>query len=132
MSLLTATLAQLRGYTRAQIVTALDNKFAVMTKKQLILMLLFLQGYNTDDDPEVPDDRQFTYHSNGQWETCLEVARDALGAKRRSVGVRRTFTADTSVDKIVTIDYDAADVAQRRVTIQYYHDGRQPTVTVEV
>lgn len=131
-SLITATIDEMRGYTVVQIQNALNNKINGMSKKQLILLVLALQdAYDEAADPDIADQTQFAYHPNGQWRSSLSVRRDALGVKRGSSGTVRTFTDDTSVDTITTIDYDGADKPVKRVTITYHHDGRQPEMKVE-
>lgn len=123
MNFTNLTLAQLRAMTKAQLVTAIDNWLAKpeTTKRRIIEMLL-----DVADGGEAPDDRQFTYHANGQWRSCLDVVRDALGVKLRSMGTVRTFIADGTVDTITTVEYDAKDTAIKRTTITYPHDGSQP------
>jgi len=131
MPVITTTLSDLRSYSLTQIRTLLANRLAGLTKKQLILLALALQTFDIDEDPDMADESQFAYAPDGQWRSRLDVIRDAEGTRRASRGVVRTFTADGTTDSVVTVDYNASDRPIKRTTVQYYHDGRQPTVKVE-
>jgi len=126
MPLADLTLAQLRAATKPQLITAIDNKLANMTKKQIIALIWSVaapEDIVTTDAPTVVNGPHGPLSS-------LQVFRDALGAKTGSRWATWSYYPAGPVDMITLEDLDAADVVTRRRTIKHYADGRQPITTV--
>ncbi len=115
-------LDQLQAATKAQIITAIDNKLAAMTKKQIIEFIF-------DPVDRFQDTPTWTYRADGQPLIMIEVTRDALAAKLGSKRVTWTYYVSGEIDTIVISTLDPADVVTKTKTIKHYKAGRQPTVT---
>lgn len=120
------TLAQLRAASKAQLITAIDNKLANMTKKQIIALIWSVTAPEDIVDAGAP-----TVVNGPQGPTAsLQVFRDALGAKLGSQKATWSYyTPSGVVDTIVLEELNAADVVTRRWTIKHFADGRQPVMT---
>ena len=113
------TLAQLRGATKAQIITAIDNWLANHSKRRIIELLLDVT--NIADRPDI------TYGADRQIARRDEVFRDVVG---NVIGGRRTkhvYYPTGEIDTITLSDIaaDLKTVIGRR-QIKHYLDDRQP------
>ena len=110
------TLAQLRAATKAQLITAISNKLAAMTKRQIVFFLLDRDEQNrtVNDDPIV------TCRKDGQIESQTEIERDVeTGAKTGSRVITWTYFPGGNVDTITISQRDAADKEIARKVIRH-------------
>ena len=117
------TLAQLRSFTKTQIINRLSTLLTNnMTKRQLILWLMDADVINIEPVR--------TYRADGQIEseTTIDVDTETnLQVNKRKVNW--TYYATGEVDVITIKTYDGANNLLRTKAIKHYKDGRQPTVT---
>ncbi len=128
MPLANLTLDQLRAATKAQIITAIDNKLTAMTKQQIIALVWSVVA---PDDITVSDAPVIVTRPDKQPASQTEVTRDTLGAR---VGGRVTtwtyFENEKGkpVDTITISERDATDKETVRRVIKHSASGGQPTV----
>ena len=117
------TLAQLRSFTKTQIINRLSTWLTNnMTKRQLILWLMDIEAL--DDEPVR------TYQADGQITSETIVTRDTeTNAQVNKRIVTWTYYATGEVDTITIKVYDGSNALLRTKAIKHYTDGRQPTVT---
>ena len=117
------TLAQLRSFTKTQIINRLSTWLTNnMTKRQLILWLMDADVINIEPVR--------TYRADGQIEseTTIDVDTETnLQVNKRKVNW--TYHATGEVDVITIKTYDGANNLLHTKAIKHYKDGRQPTVT---
>ena len=117
------TLAQLRSFTKTQIINRLSTWLTNnMTKRQLILWLMDADVINIEPVR--------TYRADGQIEseTTIDVDTETnLQVNKRKVNW--TYYATGEVDVITIKTYDGSNNLLMTKTVKHYTDGRQPTVT---
>ena len=117
------TLAQLRSFTKTQIINRLSTWLTNnMTKRQLILWLMDADVINIEPVR--------TYRADGQIasETTIEVDTETNLQVNKRV-VTWTYYATGEVNVITIKTYDGENTLLRTKAIKHYKDGRQPTVT---
>lgn len=118
------TLEQLRQATVTQIRTAISNKLANLTKKQLIILILKVADIDVED-MEVPDKEIGEDGVHGQI-SRLRVIRDILGNKLKSSKIDWSYYPGGEVDIITQSKLDALDAVINVKKIKHFLDGRQP------
>lgn len=119
------TLAQLRAFTKTQLInklsTWLTNNF---TKRQLILWLMDSDVINIEPVRE--------YYADGQIKKQVETVVDTETKAQVSGRVTTwTYYPTGEVDTITIKRYDATKTLIGTKKIKHYTDGRQPTATEE-
>ncbi len=111
------TLDQLRQATVTQIRTAISNKIANMSKKQLIILILKVADIDIEN-LEIQDSETGQDGSNGQlWR--LRIIKDVLGNKLRSQKIEWSYYPEGNVNEIWTYEFDSNDVEISRKGIKH-------------
>ena len=122
------TLEQLRAATVIQIRTALKNRIDLLSKRQLIRMLLALKGCDLDELVQVAESGPSLYRPDGQIRERTEVRRSELGDKLGGRRATWSYYETGEVDEITIVELDASGAETSRRTIKHFKDGRQPVV----
>lgn len=116
------TLAQLRGYTKAQIINYVTKKLNGMTRRKLIMLLW-------DEIQEIPREPVRAYRKDEQIESQIEIQEDAeTGEQTGKRALNWTYYPTGEVDEITISEFDASNALLKRKVIKHYTDGKQPTV----
>ncbi len=124
------TLTQLRAATVAAIRTAMKARIDLLTKRQLIVLDLWVRNWGPDAPLTTDDDAVVTTRPDRQAESQITVQRDALGVKTGSRRVTWAYFPTGEVQTITIVERDAADAQVSRRVVTHYLDGQQPTVKV--
>jgi hypothetical protein len=108
------TIQGLRAATLAQLKTAVTNKINLMTKKQIIILILKVASVDIEN---------FEIEEN-------KIVYDALGNKIRSWSVDYIYYPTGEIDLIVLKKFDALGVLIEEKKIKHYLDGKQPHIMV--
>lgn len=123
------TLDQLRALTKEQILTAISNRLAQLTKKQLIILILRIAGQDLNTW-ETTEQTQAQDGPNGQI-ARLHTTRNALGELIRSQTIDWNYYQTGEVNEITITGRDASDAVTARHIIKHFLDGRQPVLLTE-
>jgi len=104
------TIQDLRSATLAQLKTAVTNKINLMTKKQIIILILRAADVDIEN---------FEIEEN-------KVVYDALGNKIRSWSIDYIYYPTGEIDLIILKKFDALDALIEEKKIKHYLDGKQP------
>jgi hypothetical protein len=117
------TLAQLRGFTKTQLITGISNYLTNnMTKRQILIWLM--DNLNTVADASIRVKR-----ADGQITSVTDVDRDMeTGLMTGGRVVTFTYYPTGEVDTITISTRDAANVEIAKKVIKHYTDGKQPEV----
>ncbi len=128
MNLADVTIEQLKGATKAQILTAISNKLSNLTKLQLCRLILRVGGVDVDSLLLIPDPPISTGDSRGPL-LFIQTERDLAGTKIKTQRVEHTYYPTGEVAKTTIRELDGLDVEISRKVVNYFTDGRQPIST---
>ena len=118
------TLEQLKGATKEQIISRINDKLNSMTKRQIIEWIWTIRAIAIADNV-FPDESIAVDGKNGQI-SRLEVFRDILGNKLKSTNLEWSYYPSGPVDIITITEMDATDKIISVKKLKHYTDGRQP------
>jgi len=121
------TLEQLRNATLTQIRTAISNKLANLTKRQLIILILKVADVDIENY-EIQDRSSEESWPDGQIKERITITRDVLGnvISKEKMTVTYYDTKDRERDTMLFFKYDPQDMELSIRGIKHFPDGRQP------